>query len=55
VIDLLVDNITTNVGSSSDEAVESFICAVCKKYEESFISVSIERNIIKPAKKINAI
>jgi hypothetical protein len=55
VIYLIVNNIMKNVGCSIDDAVESFISAFCKKYEESYISVGIERNIIKPSKKMDAI
>jgi hypothetical protein len=55
VIDLIVNNITKNIGCSYDEAVESFIHSICKKYEDSLISVGIERNIIKPARKMDAI
>ena len=55
MIDLIVSNITKNIGCSYDEAVESFIHSISKKYEDCFISVGIERNIIKPARKMDAI
>ncbi len=55
VLDLLVNNILKNVRCSSDEAVKSFTAAICKKNEESFISVGVGRNITKPAKKMDAI
>ena len=55
VLDLIVNNIVRTIRCSSEEAVESFIAAICRKYEETFISVGIERDIIKPAKKMDAI